>query len=268
MTDDESTDDREKIDEGSTGTDTAAGGGSDLDADEDAGAEAGAGVEPEPEPDPDPASDSGSGARARLEAEADRAVTEFDEGVVDLLAWLLDTETRARIYVYLRQNPHSTSEEVADGTGLYPSTVREALAELHEEETVERRKRTSAGAGNNPYEYTAIAPSELVRGVVGQVQSELNTVFNLDRRLGDVTGRDESDTGDGIDVGPVSITVDDEASGDDERGDDERGDERGADASEEASSDAESDDAGEADERGGDERGGDEGGDDEGGAEL
>jgi predicted transcriptional regulator len=140
-------------------------------------------------------------ARERLEAEADRAVTEFDEGIVDLLAWILDTETRARIYVFLRQNPDATSEEVADGTGLYPSTVREALAELHDEEKVTRHKRQSAGAGNNPYEYRAIAPSELVRGVVDQVQHQLNTVFNLDRRL----GTDDSD-----DVEPVSITVDDD----------------------------------------------------------
>jgi len=138
-------------------------------------------------------------AKARLEAEADKAVTEFDQGVVDLLAWILDTETRARIYVYLRQHPNSTSDEVADGTGLYPSTVREALAELHDEETVVRQKREHSGAGNNPYEYEAIAPSNLVRGVVGQVQRELNTVFNLDRRLG----------GDRDDSGPVTISVDD-----------------------------------------------------------
>jgi len=137
--------------------------------------------------------------KARLEEEADKAVSEFDQGIVDLLAWILDTETRARIYVYLRQHPHSTSDEVADGTGLYPSTVREALAELHDEETVHRDKRESSGAGNNPYEYEAIAPSKLVRGVVGQVQRELNTVFNLDRRLG---GSDEEDGG------PVTISVD------------------------------------------------------------
>ncbi|ELY29665.1 sugar-specific transcriptional regulator trmb [Halogeometricum borinquense DSM 11551] len=140
--------------------------------------------------------------RERLEAEADRAVAEFDENVVDLLAWLLDTETRARIFVFLRQNPHATSEEVANGTGLYPSTVREALAELHDEEMVSRRKRKNSGAGNNPYEYEAIAPSELVRGAVGQVQSQLNTLFNLDRRL-------LGDDGDG-DVEPVTITVRDD----------------------------------------------------------
>ncbi|MFD1684352.1 helix-turn-helix domain-containing protein [Halobellus litoreus] len=177
--------------------------------------------------------DAEGGPRARLEAEADRAVSEFDEGIVDLLAWLLDTETRARIYVYLRKNPHSTSEEVADGTGLYPSTVREALAELHEEETVERRKRESAGAGNNPYEYTAIAPSDLVRGVAEQVQAELNTVFNLDSRLGG-----SEDAEEGGDTGPVSITVD-------EAGDDAGGDEDGApesDSGTDGSTEADADD--------------------------
>ncbi|MFC7185605.1 winged helix-turn-helix domain-containing protein [Halorubrum yunnanense] len=137
--------------------------------------------------------------RERLGEGAGKAVKGFDDNVVDLLAWLLDTETRARIYVYLRDDPRSTSDEVADGTGLYPSTVREALAELHDEGTVERDKRESSGAGNNPYEYEAIAPSDLVRGVVGDVQEELNAVFNLDRRLGG-----ESPDGD---AEPVQISV-------------------------------------------------------------
>jgi predicted transcriptional regulator len=81
--------------------------------------------------------------------------------------------------------------------------VREALAELHEEEIVSREKRENAGAGNNPYEYQAIAPSELVRRVVSDVQHQLNTVFNLDRRLDGTTEDDETATE------PVTITVDD-----------------------------------------------------------
>ena len=149
-------------------------------------------------------------ARERLEEGADRAIEGFDEGVIDLLSWVLDTDTRARIYVYLRQNPDSTSKEVAEGTGLYPSTVREALAELHDEETVTRRKRQSEGAGNNPYEYAAIPPSELVGGMVEQIQDELNAVFNLDDQLG---GGEEE-----IDGEPVTITVEehDEDDEDDE----------------------------------------------------
>ncbi|PSP99390.1 transcriptional regulator [Halobacteriales archaeon QS_4_70_19] len=123
----------------------------------------------------------------------------FDDGIVDLLSWILDTETRARIYLYLRQHPDSTSEEIATGTGLYPSTVREALAELHEEGKVERGKRESGGAGNNPYEYTTQPPSELVASIVDGVQDGLNTVFNLDRHLGQAEADDER--------GPVTITV-------------------------------------------------------------
>jgi len=142
---------------------------------------------------------SGGDVRTRIEREADRAIEQFDEGVVDVLGWILDTETRARIYVYLRKHPNSTSEEVADGTGLYPSTVREALAALHDESTVQRRKRESDGAGNNPYEYSAIAPSDLVGDAVEDVQHQLNAIFNLDDHL------DGNGSGDGEE--PVTITV-------------------------------------------------------------
>ncbi|WP_435551908.1 helix-turn-helix domain-containing protein [Natrinema sp. CGMCC1.2065] len=137
-------------------------------------------------------------------------VEELDQRLIDLLSWILDTETRAKIYVFLLANPGSTSEEVAKGTGLYPSTVREALAELHEEERVTREKRENEGAGNNPYEYTAIQPSELVGGVVDQVQAELNTIFTLDR----IVDR-EVDRGTPPDLEdetePVTITIDDAA---------------------------------------------------------
>lgn len=135
-------------------------------------------------------------------------VEEVDQRIVDLLSWILDTETRAKIYVHLLANPGSTSEEVAKGTGLYPSTVREALAELHDEDRVTREKRASEGAGNNPYEYTAIQPSELVGGVVDQVQQELNTIFTLDRVLDRHSEPEsESDLEEGAE--PVTITVDD-----------------------------------------------------------
>ena len=143
---------------------------------------------------------SGESTRDRLESEMDRVVSEFDQGVVDLLAWLLDTDTRARIYVYLRQSPGSTSEEIADGTGLYPSTVRESLAELNDEGILEREKRENEGAGNNPYEYTAIPPSDLVGDLVGRIQDELNAIINLDEFLDGEGGSGEAEE-------PVRIEV-------------------------------------------------------------
>jgi predicted transcriptional regulator len=167
-----------------------------------------------------------SPSRERLEKGADRAVEEFDRRVIDLLSWLLDTETRAKIYIYLHQHPASTSEEVAKGTGLYPSTVREALASLHEEEVVTREKRESSGAGNNPYQYTAIQPSDLVSNIVTDVQDELNAVFNLDAYL----DREPEEPAD--ESQPVTITVDEPGEEDPESagesGTDERDDEESA----------------------------------------
>jgi predicted transcriptional regulator len=150
------------------------------------------------------------------------AVDEVDQRIVDLLSWILDTETRAKIYIYLLADPASTSEEVATGTGLYPSTVREALAELHDEARVSREKRANEGAGNNPYEYTAIQPSELVGGVVDQVQHELNTIFTLNRVLNrrstDRPALDEA-------LEPITITVDETPNSEHDEGTNDRNDE-------------------------------------------
>jgi predicted transcriptional regulator len=148
-----------------------------------------------------------------------QAVDGFDSNIVDLLSWVLDTETRAKIYIYLQASPASTSEEVAQGTGLYPSTVREALAELHDEEKVHREKRSASGAGNNPFEYTAIAPSELVSGVVGQVQDELNTVFNLEELLDSDDPGEDAEPVETSDE-PVTITVQSNPSDETESGED------------------------------------------------
>ncbi|MFC6888078.1 helix-turn-helix domain-containing protein [Halorubrum trueperi] len=190
--------------------------------------------------------------KERIGEGADKAVKGFDDNIVDLLSWLLDTETRARIYVFLRENPHSTSDEIADGTGLYPSTVREALAELHDEGTVERDKREASGAGNNPYEYEAIAPSELVQGVVGDVQRELNAVFNLDRRLGGESpdgdaepvriSVGDAEEGDGDHDGPVDDVDGDVADGDNADGDDVDGDDVDGDDVDGDNADGDSDD--------------------------
>jgi hypothetical protein len=59
-----------------------------------------------------------------------------------------------------------------------------------------------------------MAPSDLVSGIVGDVQSELNTVFNLDDHLNDESGGEGAD-GDDADssptTDPVTITVDEES---------------------------------------------------------
>ncbi|RRJ33458.1 winged helix-turn-helix transcriptional regulator [Halocatena pleomorpha] len=111
------------------------------------------------------------------------ATGEVDESLVELLTWILGTDTHARIYLYLRQQPGATSEEIATGTGLYPSTVRESLAVLHEEGTVERSECT-LNADDYRYVYESIPPTELVLDILEPIQEKLNTVFVLDELLG------------------------------------------------------------------------------------
>lgn len=135
-----------------------------------------------------------------LEETAERAIEGFDSGVVDVLSWLLETETKARLYIYLQAEPASTSDEIAKGTGLYPSTVREAIADLYREDVVSREKRETGETGNDPYEYRSIPPSELIQRMVGDVQDQLQEVLKLDRSV------DAEE--DGTDVDPITITVD------------------------------------------------------------
>lgn len=118
--------------------------------------------------------------RAELDRQRSRAGSEqFDDALVELFSRMLDTDTRARIYVHLRRKPHSTVEEIVEGTGLYPSAVNRVLTDLHDEEVVERTNR-----GSDDPAYTAIGPDELVDVVVGQVRDEFEKAFGLDRLFG------------------------------------------------------------------------------------
>lgn len=148
--------------------------------------------------------------RAELDRQRSRADgEEFDDGLVDLLSCALDTDTRARIYVHLRRQPHSTVEEIAEGTGLYPSAVRRVLTDLHDEGVVERHEPTNQATDDGPA-YTAVRPNELVDVVAGQVQDELDRMFGLDRLRG---GRERERPGRSE---PVTIPVEEASDEDDQ----------------------------------------------------
>jgi DNA-binding transcriptional ArsR family regulator len=98
-----------------------------------------------------------------------------DEGLVDLLSRALDTDTRTRVYVFLRQRPDSTVEDVAEGTGLYPGAVRRVLDDLHDERVVERH-------GEDDPTYTAARPDEFLDIAVNRLRDELEGMFTPSRR--------------------------------------------------------------------------------------
>jgi predicted transcriptional regulator len=108
---------------------------------------------------------------------------DFDEALVNLLKFFLNTETKAKIYLYLRKRGRSTSQDIARGANLYPSSVREALVEMTKSGVVTREKLEVKGAGKNPYAYEAITPKELAGLKVKSMEQRLNDLFNLDRYL-------------------------------------------------------------------------------------
>jgi predicted transcriptional regulator len=108
---------------------------------------------------------------------------DFDEALVNLLKYFLDTETKAKIYLYLRKKGKATSEEIAKGANLYPSSVREALSGMYKGGIVSRGKLKVEGAGKNPYVYEAIPASELAKKKIRDIEDRLNRLLNLDRYL-------------------------------------------------------------------------------------
>lgn len=147
--------------------------------------------------------DDRNGIRARLEQLVDRARAGFDEGVVDVLSWLLDTETRTRVYVYLRQNDWNTSEDVAEGIGLHPASVRNTLDELVEQNAVERREHNDGGA---EYEYDAVPPSDLLGVAVDPVRDSLESLAHDE--AGEESARIEIDSGSSVEAEAGEAEVD------------------------------------------------------------
>ncbi|WP_256686750.1 transcriptional regulator [Halococcus qingdaonensis] len=138
--------------------------------------------------------------RAELDRQrADVVDDRMDEGLVDLLSRALDTDTRTRVYVYLRRQPESTVEEIATGTGLYPAAVRRVLDEFDDEQVVERHDGDEST-------YTAARPDELIDAAIDRFRDELEGLFAPRRRERRNGGRRSE---------PVTIPV--EAADDNER---------------------------------------------------
>lgn len=110
---------------------------------------------------------------------------DFDKALVKRLKIFLDTETKAKIYLYLRKKGKAISEEIAKGTDLYPSSVREALIEMTEKGILKREKKEREGTGKKPYLYDAISPLELTNRVISKIEKNLNDLLSLDRVIKD-----------------------------------------------------------------------------------
>lgn len=108
---------------------------------------------------------------------------DVDEFLVGILKFFLDSETKSKIYLYLRKSGPATAQETAKGANLYPSSAREALVSMAKSRIVTRSKLEVEGAGKKPYVYDAIEPSELLKRKISGIETRLNKLLNLDRYI-------------------------------------------------------------------------------------
>ncbi|GAA0128202.1 winged helix-turn-helix domain-containing protein [Methanococcus maripaludis] len=110
-------------------------------------------------------------------------IENVDQKLIENLANLMSSEVRAKIYIYLRKYNKSTVDEIAGGTGIYPSTVRESILDMYNTGYVSREKMDKEGLGKKPYLYTAAAPSYIVKKISKNIQEKLNDLIMVDKRL-------------------------------------------------------------------------------------
>ncbi|WP_292460414.1 helix-turn-helix domain-containing protein [Methanothermococcus sp.] len=112
-----------------------------------------------------------------------KTIENIDKSLISNLSNLLSSEVKAKIYIYLRKYGNSTVDEIAHGTGIYPSTIREAILEMYKSGIVVREKSNKEGLGKKPYIYSAVSPSELVKKLSKGLQNKLNEVIMLDKKI-------------------------------------------------------------------------------------
>jgi predicted transcriptional regulator len=119
---------------------------------------------------------------------------DLDEALIGLMNFFLNSEAKSKIYLYLRKKGSSTSQEIAKGANLYPSSTREALASMTKSGILTRKKLDTEGTGKKPYVYEAILPSELIKTKINGIEAKLNKLLNLDSNLkDDKTSRSSKD---------------------------------------------------------------------------
>ena len=103
----------------------------------------------------------------------------LEESIIQILKDLKMTETQAKIYVYLCKVGKATAEQIAEGTGIYPTAVREALIEMYNAGFIKREKKGGFGFGRRPYIYSAVPPVELVKKLASELQQKLSKLLML-----------------------------------------------------------------------------------------
>ena len=105
-----------------------------------------------------------------------------DKNVEKAVRDILKSRARSRIYVYLLRKNGAKTEQIVNGTRLHPSTVRETLSKMYDQELIFRRKIKNDSIGKNPYIYYPIPPIELLKRYANEIEDRLNKLASLASR--------------------------------------------------------------------------------------
>ena len=105
-----------------------------------------------------------------------------DKNIEKTVNEILKSRSRSRIYVYLLSKNGAKTEEIIKGTKLHPSTVRETLSKMYDQQLIFRRKMKNNSIGKNPFVYYPIPPIELLKRYANDIEERLNKLANLTSR--------------------------------------------------------------------------------------
>ena len=99
------------------------------------------------------------------------------------ISLVVKSKAQSKVYLFLLKNPSARGEEIINGTNFHPSTVREALSKMHSRGLIMRIKLKNDLIGKNPFIYSAVSPSVLLKQYAKQLEEQWNSL--LDRTLGE-----------------------------------------------------------------------------------
>jgi predicted DNA-binding transcriptional regulator len=102
-----------------------------------------------------------------------------DKNVEKAVHEILKSRARSRIYLYLLRKNGAKTEQIIKGTRLHPSTVRETLSQMHDQNLIYRKKLKNDSIGKNPYIYYSISPIKLLEKYANEIEDRLNRIANL-----------------------------------------------------------------------------------------
>jgi len=104
-----------------------------------------------------------------------------DKGLEKAVQEILKSRAKTRIYVYLLRKNGAKSEDIIKGTKLHPSTVRETLSKMYDDNQIYRKKIKNDSIGKNPFMYYPIPPVELLKRHTEEIEDRLNKLAVLSK---------------------------------------------------------------------------------------